>query len=181
MSPRSSPESWASLRLHRPLDAGLPRWRRQFRSDSPETCCCPAWGRSRDTQISSPTRRTSNRASVLLTGPVQHCSTRPDLAVPISRLTMAAASLVPFAAASPCRPGRTSARSTATSRSSFPGSQQPGCSIRISPPACASAVTLPVSGLLPLPQGLGAFYIPVHNPNSYVDSWNFTIEHQLAT
>jgi len=41
--------------------------------------------------------------------------------------------------------------------------------------------TLPSSGLLPLPQGLGAFYIPVHNPNSYVDSWNFTIERQLAS
>lgn len=39
---------------------------------------------------------------------------------------------------------------------------------------------LPQSGLLPLPQGLGAFYIPFHNPNSYVDSWNFTVEHQLA-
>ncbi len=42
------------------------------------------------------------------------------------------------------------------------------------------AATLPNSGLLPLPPGLGAFYIPTHNPNSSVDSWNFTVEHQLS-
>ena len=44
----------------------------------------------------------------------------------------------------------------------------------------APAATLPSSGLLPLPQGLGAFYIPTHDPNSYVDSWNFTVERQVA-
>jgi len=49
------------------------------------------------------------------------------------------------------------------------------------PIPAAPAATLPSSGLLPLPPGLGAFYIPVNDPNSYVDSWNFTIERQLAS
>ncbi len=39
--------------------------------------------------------------------------------------------------------------------------------------------TLPSSGLLPLPQGLGAFAIPFNNPTAYVDSWNFTVQQQL--
>jgi len=38
---------------------------------------------------------------------------------------------------------------------------------------------LPSSGLLPLPQGLGAFAIPFNNPTAYVDSWNFTLQHQV--
>ena len=46
------------------------------------------------------------------------------------------------------------------------------------PPAPATA--LPSSGVLALPPGLGAFYIPGHDPNSYVDSWNFTVERQIA-
>jgi hypothetical protein len=39
---------------------------------------------------------------------------------------------------------------------------------------------LPKSGLLPLPAGLGAFYIPFNNPTSSVDSWNVTLERQLT-
>jgi hypothetical protein len=38
---------------------------------------------------------------------------------------------------------------------------------------------IPSSGLLPLPKGLGAFYTPFNNQTSYVDSWNFTVQHQL--
>jgi len=41
--------------------------------------------------------------------------------------------------------------------------------------------SLPSSGLLALPQGLGAFYIPTNDANSYVDSWNLTIERQFAS
>ena len=57
---------------------------------------------------------------------------------------------------------------------------QSGIDIRNQPIPPAPAATLPSSGLLALPPGLGAFYIPGHDPNSYVDSWNFTIERQIA-
>jgi hypothetical protein len=39
---------------------------------------------------------------------------------------------------------------------------------------------LPKSGLLPLPQGLGAFYVPFDSPTAYVDSWNLTLEQQFT-
>jgi hypothetical protein len=40
---------------------------------------------------------------------------------------------------------------------------------------------IPSSGLLPLPKGLGAFHVPFDNPTSYVDSWNFSVQHQLRS
>jgi len=37
----------------------------------------------------------------------------------------------------------------------------------------------PTNGLIPLPAGLGAYAIPVKNQNAYVDTWNFTVQHQF--
>jgi hypothetical protein len=39
----------------------------------------------------------------------------------------------------------------------------------------------PTSGLIPITSvpGLGAFAVPFNNPTPYVDSWNFTVQHQL--
>ena len=37
----------------------------------------------------------------------------------------------------------------------------------------------PSNGILPLPAGLGAYAIPYKNQNAYVDTWNFTVQHQF--
>jgi hypothetical protein len=43
------------------------------------------------------------------------------------------------------------------------------------------ANVFPSNGLIPILSvpGLGAFYVPFHNPTPYVDSWNFTVQRQL--
>jgi hypothetical protein len=47
------------------------------------------------------------------------------------------------------------------------------------PPAPATPV-IPANGLLPLPPGVGASYIPVNLKYPNVDSWNFTVERLLG-
>jgi hypothetical protein len=38
----------------------------------------------------------------------------------------------------------------------------------------------PSSGLIPLPAGISTSEVPPYNPNSYVDLWNLTVQHQFA-
>jgi Carboxypeptidase regulatory-like domain/TonB dependent receptor len=40
--------------------------------------------------------------------------------------------------------------------------------------------TIPSNGMLPLANGIGVSYIPANQKITYVDMWNFTVEHQLA-
>ncbi|HEX4770218.1 MAG TPA: TonB-dependent receptor [Bryobacteraceae bacterium] len=40
--------------------------------------------------------------------------------------------------------------------------------------------TIPSNGMLPLPNGIGAAYIPANQKIPYVDMWNFTVEREIA-
>ena len=61
---------------------------------------------------------------------------------------------------------------------SFPGQSSAYSLDQTIPPA--PLPQFPSSGLLPLPAGLGAFHVPFNNEVSYVDTWNFTVQHQLT-
>ena len=48
-------------------------------------------------------------------------------------------------------------------------------------PPAAVFPEIPSNGLLPLPDGIGTAYIPANQKIPYVDQWNFTIEHAIAS
>lgn len=54
----------------------------------------------------------------------------------------------------------------------------PILSLTTAPPA-ASFPTIPSNGLLSLPDGIGASYIPSNQKIPYVDSWNFSVERAI--